>query len=220
MKTTNRWDEINAVILDHKTELKTASDYTVLKTFAETHGFAGSKGDFAKYKHLLKKIGVNYDELRAQTFAARDSERAQALENLVNPATVELWVAALVDEDQGSFAIVDADHDTRWYGQIFADDRIYKAGDLISAEQSAAEKAIWLASKALEAAGENVGEVLLHTTCPHLEVDSLHAQGARLGVKVVIDIDDIDERAVTMAETPGFMSWKESDLSTLVTKSD
>lgn len=213
--TTTRWDEIDALIAEHKKDLKAASTHEVLKDFATRHDLM-NKGDFSKFKHLLKKIGVNYDELREVAFAAANEQRAHDLDKLVDAPTVTLWAAAVIEEDKGAFAIVDGEGEARWYGAFFDDDRIWEPGDLVSAEQSVADKAVWLASKALAAKGCEIGELVLTTTCPELDTAALHAQGVRLGVKVTITVDDSDDRAVWMAQTPGYRSWKETDLSELV----
>ncbi|MDY3128146.1 MAG: hypothetical protein SOW59_08515 [Corynebacterium sp.] len=214
---TNRWDDIDTLITEHKTALKAAQSHLPLKEFAETHGLM-NKGDFSKFKHLLKKIGVNYDSLREKAFQQHDAERAQALDDLTDAPFVTLWAAACDDDGDGSFAIVDSDNEARWYGKLFDDDRVWKPGDLISAEQSAADKAVWIASQAFHQAGHDVGELRLITTCPHLDTTALAAQGVRLGVKVTVTVDDNDSRAVDMAEVPGYRNWKETNLAELVVK--
>lgn len=213
----NRWDEIEAVIAEHKSQLKDVDNHHELKKFAEDNGWM-NKNDFGKFKHLLKKIGVDYNELREQTFADDDARRAEQLDNLpATAATIHLWSAAIDDDETGSFALVDASREVVWYGSFFDNDRHYQPGDLVSAEQSVAHKAVWVAHKALEAAGENAGQLEIVTTCPHLDTDALAADGARSGVKVTITVDDDDDRAVRMAETPGFQSWKDADLAGLIT---
>lgn len=217
---TTRWDEIDGIIAEHKDHLKAAETHHVLKDFADEHGLM-NKSDFGKFKHLLKKIGINYNDLRDKTFAADDARRAEELDNLGDDAAhLTLWSAAIDHDDEGAFAIVDDTHEAVWYGKFFDDDRHYTAGDLVSAEQSVAHKTVWIASKALAAAGEDTGRLTLVTTCPHLDTDALAADGARLGVAVDVEVNDNDERAVTMAETPGFKSWKDTDLSTLVESDD
>ncbi|APT84236.1 hypothetical protein [Corynebacterium aquilae] len=215
-KDKERWAEIDSIIAEHKTTLKAAEDHEVLKTFAKEQGWDNGP-DFGKFKHSLKRIGVNYDQLREETFAARDAEKAEALADIADDApTVYLWAAAVEQDDKAAFAIVSEDRDAIWYGNFFDDDRIRVAGDVITAEQSVADKAVWLASKALAAAGEETGRLELTTTCPHLDEDQLAAAGARLGVVVDVVVDQEDDRAVVMAGEPGYKRWQDNDLEELV----
>lgn len=213
-----RWAEIDSVIAEHKKELKAATDHRVLKAFAEEQGWL-NKEDFGKYKHSLRKIGVKYDQLREETFEAEDAARVEALESLGEDAPrVRLWSGAVEDQatGSGSFAVVNADDEVVWYGGFYADDRLREAGDLVSAEQSAADKAVWLASKAFAAAGLDSGVVEVYTTCPQLDEEELVAAGARLGVAVEVHVEIENMRAVEMAEAPGYQSWKDADLEELV----
>lgn len=210
----DRWAEIDAVIAENKAELKAAESHDVLREFAKTQGWDNA-ADFGKYKSSLRKIGVSYDDLRAETFAKRDQEAAATLEELDSSAPqVELWSAAVVDGKRGAFALVDEEDEAVWYGNFFQDDRIFN-GDLISGEQSAADKAVWVAHKAFEARNIETGRLFLHTTCPDLDIAALKAAGVRLHVAVEIEVDQ-DERAVRMAEAPGFKRYQDHDLAALV----
>lgn len=211
-----RWAEIDSIVAEHKAKLKSATTHETLKDFAEEQGFM-NENDFGKYKFSLKKIAVSYEDLRAQTFEAQDKERAEALESLAADApTVMLWTGAVEgDNGEGSFAICNSEGDAIWYGRFFDGDKIRVAGDLISAEQSVAEKAVWIASKAFEAADHKHGRLYLHSTCPALDEHGLRAQGARFGVAVDIEVNE-DLRAVAMAEVPGFKKWQDNDLTELV----
>ncbi|WP_151550191.1 MULTISPECIES: hypothetical protein [Corynebacterium] len=212
-----RWAEIDSIIAENKAELKAAKDHDELKSFASSQGWMNAN-DFPKFKHSLAKIGVFYEELRAAAFAARDAEKAETLAALGDDAPcVRLWVAASEAEDSSSasFAVVSDDHDAVWYGSFFDSDRVRVPGDLVSAEQSVAGKAVWLVGKALEAAGHELGRAEIVTTCPDLDVAALKTSGARFGVAVDIVVDD-DERAIIMSETPGFSRWQDYDLTSLV----
>lgn len=211
-----RWSEIDSIIAEHKHELKAAETHEELKNFAEEQGFM-NQSDFGKFKFSLRKIAVNYDELRTATFAQRDKERAEELSDLDDDAPlIQLWVGAVEgDDDSAAFAICNDDDDAIWYGQFFDDDRIRQVGDLVSAEQSVADKAVWLASKAREAADVTAARLYLYTTCPQLDEAALAATGARFGIAVEVIVDE-DERAIQMAEAPGYKRWQDNDLAELV----
>lgn len=91
----------------------------------------------------------------------------------------------------------------------------YTEGDPVSAEQSAADKAIWIAGKAVALARAETGRITLGVTHPELDVDELKRAGVRNNVAVDIVFEE-DSSAVSMAATPGFMNWQESDLQQLL----
>lgn len=210
------WENVEALIRQNRKELKRAETYLQLKEFAEEHDLL-DKEHFSKFKHCLKKLGIFYDDMRTEYFEEQNAEKAKELDQLDDDApTVFLWSGAVEgDKGKGSFAIVDDEREVRWYGDFFKDDRIRVAGDLVSAEQSAADKAVFLAAKAFEAAACENGRVEVETTCPDLDIAALKASGVRLGVAVSVTVSD-DERAVVMAEQSGYMRWNETDLSELV----
>lgn len=215
--TRQRWAEIETLVSGNKSSL-TASTHLEIKSFAEEQGLM-TKNDFPKFKHSLKKIGVFYDDLRSAAHEAAESQLDEAVAALADAprtgAHVTLWSAAVEGDDgSGAYAVVAADRSAVWYGRFFDDDRVRVAGDLVSAEQSAAEKAVWIGTKALSTAGEG-GWLTIVTTCPHLEIDVLQRAGARQGVAVDVDVDE-DERAIRLAETPGFQRWQDTDLARLV----
>ena len=220
MSDTNRWDEIDSIVAQHKRALKKATSHEPLKEFAKEQGF-DNKQDFGKYKVSLRKIGVDYNELREETFKKRDEEQKKKLEALPEDApTIRLWAAAQEGDDgEGSFAIVDADRNAVWYGRFFEDDHFRQAGDVVSGEISAAEKAVWVASRAFAAAGVEVGRLILETTCPDVYEEEMRASGARYGIAVDVRLTD-DDRAVEMALVPGYKRWQDSDLAELVSRGD
>lgn len=212
-----RWAEIDSLIAEHKAELKAAESHKQLNAFAEEHSLM-TKQDFPKFKHCLLKIGVRYDQLREayrESLEADLEKKAAELAESTDGATVCLWSAASEGDDSGAFAVVDFDDVPVWYGRFFDNDRIRVKGDLVSAEQSAADKAVWIAHKALESAGQETGQVIITTTCPDLDIPALRISGARfnLGVDVIVDGD---QRAVDMAEAPGYKKWQDNDLAALV----
>ena len=219
-KDRERWAHIEEIIAENKVELKAATSHEPLKAFAEANGLM-NRSDFPKFKHSLRKIGVNYDALRDEAMQAYNDEldaRAADIDDQAREApSVTLWTAAVEGDDgSGAFAVVDEEDTAIWYGRFFDDDRTRVAGDPVSAEQSAAEKAVWLAGKALAEAGYPLGRVRIHTTCHELDVDALRAAGVRSSVAVSVVVDPDDLRAVAMAEAPGFQRWQDADLLGLV----
>ena len=97
----------------------------------------------------------------------------------------------------------------------FDTDRTFRHGDLLSAEQSAAEKALFIARKCFDAAGVTAGVAVVNSTCPDLDGDSLHDDAKHYGLRLVLEITD-DDRAIAMAEVNGFRRWQDSDLAGVV----
>lgn len=217
----DRWNEIESVVAEHKDKLKAATAHTDLREFAvEQHW--DNRGDFGKYKFILKKFGINYDELRSaagEQFREQMEDKQKQLQRDAEEfPRVRLWTAAVEDEasGDGSFAIVGEEGEAVWYGKFFDDDRVRQAGDLFSAEQSAAGKAVFLAEKAKEASGVDALALEIITTCPELNATALGITAAAKNIAVEITVDDSDNRAVEMAEMPGFRKWQDADLSDLV----
>lgn len=221
--TTNtnaqRWAEIESLVQANKAELKAMTSHKDINTFAVQNALM-TREDFPKLKHCLLKIGVRYDALRQQARQEwEDSleKKAQELATKTDGAVVCLWSAAAEGDDgDGSFAVVDVEDTPIWYGSFFSDDRIRVSGDLISAEQSAADKAVWVAHKAFEEADVSAGRVLITTTCPDLDIAALRLSGARFNLGVDVMVDDTDSRAIDMAEAPGYKRWQDNDLAALV----
>ena len=211
------WDEIDSVVGAHKQQLKKATSHQELKGFAAAQGWM-NEVDFPKFKVVLKKIGVDYDRLRQEFFDQEEKLNSAKLAEL-GPDAPEVWLwsgAVELDKGVGRFAIVNVEKEVVTYGGFFDDDQIRVKGDLITAEQSAASKAVWVAHKALEAAGYDSGRLHLSTTCPDLDVEQIKADGIRLSIDVHITVSD-DMRAVEMAELPGYQKYTQFDLPTLVT---
>lgn len=211
-----RWAEIDSLVADHKTSLKAASTHEDLKEFATEHGLMNKK-DFGKYKVSLRKIGVDYESLREKTFKSRDNQRVQQLADLPEAVpTVRLWTAAVEKDTKASFAIVDAENTAVWYGDFFPNDYTRVPGDIVSAEQSVIEKAIWIAHKAITALGGDVGRVIITTNYPDFDSDDFAAAAVKNGVAVEIVVDPDDTRALDMAQAPGYQRWQDTNLADLV----
>lgn len=221
-KTNQRWAEIDSVIKEHKAELKAAESHTVLRDFAKEHGF-GNKEDFFKFKHSLKKIGIFYDELRdaaLQVWAEELADKAKELAGRENLVELHAWTAAVeADDGRAAFAILNSEDEAIWYGSFFDNDRIRKVGDLGSAEQSVAEKAVWLAGKAIAEAGYDAGKLTVYTNYPELDVSELTVAGAKVNIVVEVQVTE-DDTALRMAETPGWQSWKDSDITSLLVEQE
>lgn len=212
-----QWQEVKDIVAEHLSELK-EMNHTEIKDFATEHGLM-TKSSFPKLKTVLKTKGINYEELREEASQQREQELSKRAETLADDAATgpEMYLAsaAVEHEGQASFAVVDDARQAVWYGRLFDDDRIWTSGDPSSAEQSAADKAIWIAGKALRQHGAEAGRLVLSVTHPDLDTDALTKAGVRHSLEVDVRFED-DNAAVDMAQTPGFQKWQEYDLSQLI----
>lgn len=215
----DRFNEIEALVTTpaNKERLVAAMTADELRTIAEELGVDTSRDskDMGKFIYKLKILGVDFPAMAKADAAERRAGLADKAEALAERADdlpfVRLWSGAVENDDDasGAYGIVDAEGIAIWYGSFSTRfEKVRKAGDLISAEQSAADKAVYAASKAREAAGLEEVSLWLTTNCPELDEAALKASGARLGVAVDITVDDEDESAVRMAEAPGYRSLK------------
>ena len=74
---------------------------------------------------------------------------------------------------------------------------------------------MWLAGKAIAEAGYDAGKLTIYTNYPELDVSELTVAGAKVNIVVEVQVTE-DDTALRMAETPGWQSWKDSDLTSLL----
>lgn len=218
---TDQWQDVKDLVAEYVDELKTMT-HVEIKDFAKSHGLM-TKAGFPKLKTVLKTKGINYESLREEATEQRNEELSKRAETLTDDAKqgpqIRLSSAAVENDGAASFAVVDSSGEAVWYGRLFEDDRIWSAGDPASAEQSAAEKAVWIAGKAVALAGASAGSLRLSVTHPELDVDELERAGVRHSVAVKVSFDE-DNAAVDMANTPGYMKWQEYELQQLLDLAD
>lgn len=129
------------------------------------------------------------------------------------------------DDEIATYAVVDGLNRAVIFGDLFNNDyeRIWTPGDAASAEQSAADKAVYVAYRARKAANELMATLYLTTTYPDLDVDRLVSSGARMGIAVDVQVDHEHDAAVIQAGTTGYKSLKdrsEDYLAALVEPAD
>lgn len=229
-----RFEQIKTQITtpEVKKRLQGATTTDQIRGIAGSLGIADQGRDMGKFISLLKLIGVDFIAMIHDEATQRREQLAGIAEGLHARAgclpRVRLWSAAVESgEDEastGAFAVVDATGAAVWYGSFHPDyERIRQAGDVVSAEQSAADKAVYVAYKARQAAGVDEVGLVVTTTCPELDVGALRIAGARLGVAVEVIVDDEDLVAVHAAEMPGWRGLKDvldEELAGLVEAAD
>lgn len=213
-----RFNEIEDLVTtpENKTRLQQAATADEIREIAGELGVDTSRDsrDMGKFIFKLKMIGVDFVAL-AKADAEHNKQqlvvKASRLDAHAHDLPiVRLWAGAVVNaaDDSGAFAVVDAEGTALEYGGFASWEKVYTPGDLISAEQSAALRAVYIASRAREAAGVEEVSLWLTTTCPQLDQMRLKVSGARRNVAVDITVDDDDLAAVQMAESPGYRNVK------------
>lgn len=226
-----RFQELEALVTDteNKQELKTLDTAQAVIDWGADRGVdILDKSDVGKYVHKLHLIGV---DLKSMWAADREEKTRTKLERLDEIADdmprVDLWTAAIEpgedtdDEVPARYAVVDATSEALWYGDFHPDDFIRVPGDPDSAEQSVAEKAVYLAGLAHHEIGLDAVRLRIHTQHPELDTDRLCREGVRKDRMVAVDVVvDEDNRAEFMANLTGFRSLKQVDLDTVIDTSD
>jgi hypothetical protein len=214
MSTTTDWTTAETAVREHADELRTLDTHTALYGWAKTHKL-DTRALWPKVKtELRKQLGIDYNEIRGRVVAER---AAKVVESAQDEPLIELWSAG--DAEVSTFAVCNADATEAWYGEFHSADSIYDAGDDLSAELSAAEKAVFLAGKAREHHGLVAVRLLLHTCHPDIDADSVAASAARHQVAVTIDVGE-QSPAVPQCRVPGYRTWHEVRLDALFVADD
>lgn len=210
-----RMENIGQIVNDpaNTTRFQQATTATEVRELATECGLTLTKesGDIPKLIVNLRSIGVDLPALAKQEQADRAADLVNRRDEL--PA-LTLAAAAIQDPDDdssASYAVVDDLNRAVVYGALFDNDyeRIWTPGDPGSAEQSAADKAVYIAYRARKASGLDGVALTLVTTYPDLDTDALIASGGRLGVAVEIDVDHDHDAAVHQAGMTGYRSLKQ-----------
>ena len=181
-----------------------------------------------KFIHKLKILGIDFKAMSAverEERQARQHERAEELAQTNASGTrLDIWTGAVESDkgDKGAFALVDETGEAIWFGSFFDNDAIYTPGDIGSAEQSAAEKAVYLARRVQDETAVELIDLHIHTEYPDLDEDELRLRGVAKDsqVAVTVEVDPTDERASQVARMGGFRSLKNVDLASLVQLDD
>ena len=212
MTQTQDWDTAEQAVTDGAERLKAAADHRQIRAWAVEGGVA-TKNLWPKVKtELRKQLDIDYDQLRADTLAAEAADIEAAAQDA---PVIELYCAG--DDEVASYAVcaVADDHES-WYGQFHSKDVIYRPGDELSAERSAADKAIYLAGKAREKAGLDTVRLIVHTSHHDLTAEDLAGTASRHRVAVSIELSD-QNPAIALCRAPGYRTWREIRLDALFT---
>lgn len=220
-----RWDEIEAIVLANKDDLKAAETTDALREIAKQEGIdLDDNSDFGKFTHKLKVIGVRFFDMLKEEGESRQAKKDEAIQEVEeenrDAPELSLWTAAIEDAESksGSYAVVDATGEALWAGTFRDDDYVRVQGDDASAEQSVAEKAVFLARKVQEAAKLDGLKLVVYTQYPDLDITAIKRRGLAGGSKVTVTVtvDPDDDKALFMAQDNVDRNWKTVDLTELI----
>lgn len=215
LSQNEQWDRAATAVAEHADTLRDITTHRELRAWAEGQDLTDPASQWVKVKtELRKQLDLDYDQLRADTL---DSESKALAEAGDDAPTIHLCVAG--DAEVNSYAVCAADNDSEsWYGEYHSKDRVYVEGDELSAEKSAAEKAVFLAGKVREAIGADVVRLTILTTHPDLDAADVAATANR--ARVVVTVEHTEQNpAVALTRAPGYRTWREIRLDRLVTSS-
>lgn len=222
MATTRRtktgadeWKTAERAVRDNASALRSMTTHTELYTWAKENKLA-TKRLFPPFKtELRKQLHIDYERLREQAVADRYAQLTAAA---VDAPTIALCCAG--DAEVSTFAVCDLEGGDPWYGDFHDEDPIYKEGDQITADISAASKAIYLAGQAREYAELEAINLVITTSNHELDADSLRKDAVRHRVLVSVEVTDDNPALAMCRDLPGFRTWREVSLTDLLEAAD
>lgn len=190
------WYQAISVVTQYSDNLRRFTEHGQIYGWAVMHGLDGPEL-WPKVKYEMhRQLGIDFDQLRAATHAARRAAIAHAHTG----PHLRLWAAA--DHVQQSFAVC-GPHEVVWYDNLTLDDWWYH-GDQPTAELSAAHRAIWLAGRARTLARIGAARLTLHLTEPGIATQALSGSIERARLAVSIEpVGAGDNHAVEWCRRPG-----------------
>lgn len=207
-----QWQRAETAVSERADELRTHTTHRAIRAWAEALDLTDPPGQWVKVKtELRKQLDIDYDQLRERTVL---NESAEVKAAAADAPSVTLCVAG--DAEVGSYAVCHPINDTEsWYGTFHPKDRTYVEGDDLSAETSAALKAVFLAGKLREKIDAPAVALTIFTTHPDLTADDLVAEATRARIAVTVEHTE-QNPAVALTRAPGYREWREIRLDSLL----
>jgi len=190
------WQQARAEVAAHAAALRGCTEHGQLYGWAVVHGLGGPRL-WPRVKHELRaQLGVDFDQIRAATHAARRAAIAQAGKG----PHLRVWAAG--DHVQQSFAVC-GPRGVLWYNNLTLDDWWYR-GDQATAELSAAHRAVWLAGRARTLAKIGAAQLTVHLTAPGIHTDLLAGAAERARVALIVEpVAASENPAIEWCRKPG-----------------
>lgn len=205
------WKTAERAVRDNASALRSMTTHAELYTWAKENKLA-TKRLFPPFKtELRKQLHIDYEQLREQAVADRYAQLTAAA---AEAPTITLCCAG--DAEVSTFAVCNSEGGDPWYGDFHEEDPIYREGHQITADISAASKAIYLAGQAREYAGLEAINLALTTSNHELDADSLRKDTVRQRVLVTVELTDDNPALAMCRDLPGYRTWREVSLTDLL----
>ena len=188
--------QARAAVAAHADTLRGCAEHGQLYGWAVLHGLGGPQL-WPRVKHELRaQLGIDFDQIRDATHAARRAAIAQAGKG----PHLRVWAAG--DHAQQSFAVC-GPRGVLWYNNLTPDDWWYRA-DQPTADLSAAHRAVWLAGRARTLAKIGAARLTVHLTALGIQLDLLAGTAERARVALAVEPVAADENpAIEWCRKPG-----------------
>lgn len=189
--------QARAAVAANSDALRGCTEYGKLYGWAVLHGLGGPQL-WPRVKHELRaQLGIDFDQIRAATHAARRAAITQA----GNGPHLRVWAAG--DHTQQSFAVC-GPRGVLWYNNLTVEDDWWYRGDQATAELSAAHRAVWLAGRARTLAKIGAARLTVHLTAPGIPIDMLVGTAERARVALIVEpVSADDNPAIRWCGKPG-----------------
>lgn len=209
------WKTAERAVRDNAAALRSLTTHTELYGWAKDNKLA-TRRLFPPFKtELRKQLHIDYEQLREQAIADRYAELTAAA---AEAPVIELCCAG--DAEVHTFAVCNLEGGDPWYGDFHEEDPIYKEGEQITADLSAAGKAVYLAGQAREYAGLEAINLTLTTSNHELDIERLRKDAVRHRVLVTLDVAADNPALALCRDLPGYRGWREVSLTDLIEPGD
>ncbi len=199
------------VITARERELTAATTHGQVFRIAAEHGLNNHES-FPLFKRALKdRLGIDYDQLRSSTEAARHAAATELAEAASSGPHITLAVAA--DAAAGQFAVCGAAGQPVWYGR-FRDDEQFDHQS--HAEHAAARKAIWLAGQARMDSERPAATLHLTMSRPDVNPGDLESAAASARLLLDVRIADLDNPASEWCAADGWLHYRSTPMASLL----
>jgi hypothetical protein len=167
---------IRDVVNENEEELRKLADkgdYRGLRKWGTSHGYDSQAG-FGNYKKALAEAGMDYEGLRASTWAKEESE-------LRGQVTHQVELYGDYRHSTGRFCLTDEEGNPLWYGKEFE-----AKADQATGEKDVVGKAVWLSQQIARVIEAPAVELRLHVSSETLAKDSKSLAGVARRGKVAL----------------------------------
>lgn len=184
------WDKLDELVRNNLEQLQNAQHADDIITFAKKHDLYYTT-DWIPFQTLLRQQGINFKQMCIEALKYVNEEKQYYLNNIStipSEGTVTLAVETFMADAVASFAIVDARTGQAYFYDTFGPGALGKSPTLEAAITMTHQRAVRYAELARRTANLKAIQLFLFTPYSSVNVDSLTALGAAVGVKVGVSV--------------------------------